>query len=153
MSGRLRPTTGTGYESSVDRSSETAHIPDGTLDPTVFVVGSGAGVDERLGVAALEAGADGLVVNGTGLGNVTAGLGEFVESTVRDGTPVIVTSRCIAGRTTPVYGGAGGGETFRAAGALFAEDLSAGKARLKLALALSKYGGGGDDSDGGENED
>lgn len=133
-------------------TSETAHIPDGTLDPTVFVVGSGAGVDERLGVAALEAGADGLVVNGTGLGNVTASLGEFVESTVGDGTPVVVTSRCVAGRTTPVYGGAGGGETLRAAGALFAEDLPAGKARLKLALALSRYDGG-DDGVGGENDD
>ncbi|MFH5798036.1 asparaginase [Haladaptatus sp. CMAA 1911] len=133
-------------------ASETAHIPDGTLDPTVFVVGSGAGVDDRLGEAALEAGADGLVVNGTGLGNVTASLGEFVESTVRDGTPVVVTSRCVAGRTSPVYGGSGGGETLRAAGALFAEDLPAGKTRLKLSLALSKYGENGDDGDGGEND-
>jgi L-asparaginase len=125
-------------------TNETAHIPDGTLDPTVFVVRSGAGVDDRLGVAALEAGADGLVVNGTGLGNVTARLGEFVESAVRDGTPVVVTSRCVEGRTTPVYGGAGGGETLRAAGALFADDLPAHKARLKLALALSTRSGEND---------
>ncbi|GKZ15569.1 asparaginase [Haladaptatus sp. T7] len=131
--------------------SETEHIPDASLDPTVFVVGSGAGADERLAAAALDAGADGLVVNGTGLGNVTASLGEFVESTVRNGTPVVVASRCVAGRTTPVYGGAGGGETLRNAGAMFAGDLPAHKARLKLALALSTYSGekdGCEESDG-----
>ncbi|MCO8254768.1 asparaginase [Haladaptatus sp. AB618] len=119
--------------------SESVHVPDASLDPTVFVVGSGTGMDERLVASALDAGADGLVVNGTGLGNVTAELGEFIESTVRDGTPVVVTSRCLAGRTTPVYGNAGGGETLRDAGALFAGDLPAHKARLKLMLALSKY--------------
>lgn len=121
--------------------SESVHIPDASLDPTVFVVGSGAGVDERLAAAALDAGADGLVVNGTGLGNVTAELGELVQSAIRDGTPVVVTSRCLAGRTTPVYGNAGGGETLRDAGAIFAGDLPAQKARLKLLLALSKHGG------------
>ncbi len=121
--------------------SESAHISNASFDPTVFVVGSGAGVDERLAAAALNAGADGLVVNGTGLGNVTAELGEFIESAVRDGTPVVVTSRCLAGRTTPVYGSTGGGETLRNAGAIFAGDLPAQKVRLKFMLALSKYGG------------
>ena len=127
--------------------SESVHIPNAALDSTVFVVGSGAGVDERLAVAALDMGADGLVVNGTGLGNATAELGEFIESTIRDGTPVVVASRCFAGRTTPVYGGSGGGETLRSAGAMFAGDLPAQKARLKLMLALSKYGEDGETDD------
>ena len=130
--------------------SETVHIPNAALDPTVFVVGSGAGVDERLAAAALDVGADGLVVNGTGLGNVTAELGEFVESEIRDGTPVVVASRCPAGRTTPVYGNAGGGETLREAGAMFAGDLPAQKARLKLILALSKCSGEDGETDDDE---
>ncbi|WP_227355179.1 asparaginase [Haladaptatus salinisoli] len=138
---------GVGPVATVDREgvrilrrprSETTPLENGSLDPSVYVLRSGAGVDETLGKAAVDRGADGLVVEGTGLGNVTAELGGFVRATVDDGVPVVVTSRCVAGRTAPVYGGTGGGAKLREYGAMFAADLSAQKARLKLTLALSE---------------
>ncbi|WP_227375940.1 asparaginase [Haladaptatus halobius] len=119
--------------------SETTPIANGSLEPSVYAIRSGAGVDETVGKAVVERGADGLVVEGTGLGNVTAELGAFVRSTVDDGIPVVVTSRCIAGRTAPIYGGVGGGAKLREYGAMFEGDLPAQKARLKLTLALSEH--------------
>jgi L-asparaginase len=116
--------------------SESTAVPDGTLEPSVDVFPSGVGVDGRRLQRAVED-VDGVVVEGTGLGNVTAGLGEAVRTAVRDDVPVVVASRCPAGRTAPVYGGTGGGEKLREYGAVFAGDLPAQKARIKLALALS----------------
>lgn len=119
-------------------TSETDHVPTTALDATVHVVTSGSGVSGTLVEAAVERGADGLVVEGTGLGNATAGIGRAVER-VADTLPVVVASRCPAGRTAPVYGSVGGGERLREYGALFAGDLPAQKARLKLQLALEAY--------------
>jgi len=76
-------------------------------------------------------------VAGTGLGNATAPIGDAVATAIEEGIPVVVTSRCLAGRTSPVYGGDGGGRALRDHGAIFAGDLSAGKARLRLTLAIA----------------
>ena len=119
--------------------SEADRVPTLSLDADVYAVKSGSGVTGELVGAALERGADGLVIEATGLGNATAGIGEAVREATDEGVPVVVASRCLAGRTAPVYGGAGGGETLRAHGAVFAGDLSAQKARIKLQLALDAY--------------
>lgn len=116
--------------------SEADRVPGRSLDADVYAVKSGSGVTGELVGAALERGADGLVIEATGLGNATAGIGEAVREATDESVPVVVASRCLAGRTAPVYGGAGGGETLRAHGAVFAGDLSAQKARIKLQLAL-----------------
>lgn len=119
--------------------SETEHIPTRSLDAVVYTVKSASGVTGELIDAAVERGADGLVIEGTGLGNVTKGIGTAVQECTRQAIPVIVTSRCLEGRTAPVYGGVGGGEKLREYGAVFGGDLPAQKARLKLLLALNAY--------------
>ena len=86
--------------------------------------------------AALAADVDGIVLEAAGLGNTTAALGDAVKAAIEAGTPVVVTSRCHAGAVQPVYGRAGGGATLADHGAIFAGDLPAHKARIKLALAL-----------------
>ena len=53
----------------------------------------------------------------------------------RPACPVVVCSRCVAGRVEPVYG-RGGGRDLADAGALFAGDLAGPKARVLLQLAL-----------------
>jgi L-asparaginase len=88
----------------------------------------GAGPIER----ALDAGVDGLVIEGTGLGNVTAALGDAVAE-----VPVVVATRSPAGRTGQVYGTPGGGVTLRDHGMQFAGDRSASTARVVLAVALA----------------
>lgn len=109
-----------------------------SIDPglTVPIVTSGTGVDGDHLRRTVEAGADGVVVAGTGLGNVTASLGEAVVA-VRERCPVVVTSRCYAGPTEPVYGTPGGAHTLAEAGVPFAGALPAWKARIALLLALA----------------
>jgi len=112
------------------------------VDPDVRVpiVTSGTGVSGDGLRRAVEAGADGVVVAGTGLGNVTADLGEAIRE-VLPGTPVVVASRCHAGSTEPVYGTPGGGHTLARSGVIFAGDRQPWKARLLLVLALASVDG------------
>ncbi|GAB3669732.1 asparaginase [Halopiger thermotolerans] len=117
--------------------SETRPIDATSLAATVFTVKSGSAVTGDLVAAALERDADGLVIEGTGLGNATAGVADAVREAIESGVPVVVTSRCLEGRVTPVYGAEGGGERLREYGAVFAGDLSAQQARLRLALTLA----------------
>ncbi|MFC4360481.1 asparaginase [Halobium salinum] len=134
---------GNGVRFTRPPGSHTAALPiDGegfettaTLD--VEMVKTGAGVDGRQVRRALDAGVDGLVVEGTGLGNVTAALGDAVADAVDAGVPVVVTSRCLAGRVAPQYGTGGGGATLASHGALPGDDLPAHKARIRLLLALA----------------
>ena len=113
-------------------STPTLDAAAATADVAVVTSGLGAGADAF--VRALHAGGDGVVVEGTGLGNVTAELGDAIG---RTGVPVVVASRCHAGPTEPVYGTPGGGVTLDRHGVLWAGDRSAAKARVALTLALS----------------
>jgi L-asparaginase len=79
---------------------------------------------------------DGLVVAGTGLGNVTTELAELIDEALDRGVPVAIASRCHAGGVNGVYGTAGGGRQLSEKGVLPADDLAPWKARLKLVLAL-----------------
>jgi L-asparaginase len=124
--------------------SESVYLPvageDEPLEePTarVELVVSAAGVDGAQVERAVEANADGVVVAGTGLGNVTNDLGEAVADAIDAGVPVVVVSRCGAGATGAVYGTPGGGRTLQDAGAIPGGDLAPWKARVKLALALA----------------
>ncbi|NUB90135.1 asparaginase [Haloterrigena sp. SYSU A121-1] len=138
----------TGPVATVDRNgvaihrrprSETRPIDATSLEATVYTIKSGSAVTGDLLDAALERGADGLVLEGTGLGNATADLADAARDAIEAGVPVVVTSRCLEGRVAPVYGGDGGGERLREYGAVFAGDLSAQQARLRLALALEAF--------------
>ena len=104
---------------------------------TVRIIPSSASASRDPIDEAVDAGVDGLVIEGTGVGNTTTEIGHAVADAIDAGIPVIVGSRCHGGRTIPVYGGDGGGETLRQHGVGFAADLSVQKARIKLALALS----------------
>lgn len=115
--------------------------------PRIPVVHSGTGVG-REAIEALDVsdgtareGTDrnpvgGVVVEGTGLGNVTGELGEAITA-LASSVPVVAATRCYAGTTEPVYGTPGGAVTLEDAGVAFAGDLSTAKARVKLALGLA----------------
>lgn len=89
----------------------------------------------------LSRGVDGLVVEGSGAGNVNRGLADGLLVALERGVPVVVASRCRRGEATPTYGGDGGFATLHAAGAVSSRGLSAGKARLALQLALGNADG------------
>ncbi len=111
---------------------------DGVGDPLprVDIVPLYLGSDAALLRAALTAGAAGVVLDALGAGNANPEVVAKVESAVADGVVVLVSSRCHSGLVAPIYG-AGGGVDLDRAGAIFAADLRAPKARLLLLLALA----------------
>lgn len=125
-----------GFRLFREPGSESRTMPVDGTDARVAIVSSAAGVGRRPIDAALDAGVDGIVVGGTGLGNTTSEIGLAIGDAVDGGTPVVVTSRCHGGSTAAVYGTDGGGETLRTRGAIQGGDLPAHKARIKLALAI-----------------
>ena len=111
-----------------------------TTSADVPMVKTGIGVGARQLNDALEAGVDGIVVEGTGLGNTTSPLGDAVDEALEANVPVVITSRCQGGVVAPVYGTPGGGATLRSHGIIDGGDLSAHKARLKLMLLIEEFG-------------
>jgi len=95
------------------------------------------GIDLRGLEAAIERSVAGLVIEGFGRGNGPSRLAELVRLATRKNIPVLITSRCPAGRVEPVYGGGGGGRDLADAGGIFAGDLKGPKARLLLMVLLS----------------
>ena len=120
--------------------SRTPTLSDAVPDPetTVQLVKSATGVGGDALEWAVVRGDDGVVLEATGLGNTTAAVGDAVGAAIDEGVPVVVTSRSVAGPVAPVYGTPGGGQTLRDHGAIFADDLPAHKARLKLLVALGE---------------
>jgi L-asparaginase len=79
----------------------------------------------------------GLVIEAFGRGNGPTALTPLIRQARRDGSVVLIASRCPSGRVQPIYGGGGGGRDLADAGALFAGDLRGPKARLALMVLLS----------------
>jgi L-asparaginase len=94
-----------------------------------------AGADDRLLRASLASGARGLVLEGTGAGNVPPAVLPGLREALRR-VPVVVVSRCAAGRVAPLYGFEGGGQRLAEMGAILAGDLGGPKARIRLMVAL-----------------
>ncbi|UPM45066.1 asparaginase [Halocatena salina] len=118
--------------------SRSASVETTALSADVVIVQSGIGVGARQVNDAIEAGVDGVVVEGTGLGNTTSTLGDAIADAIEVGVPVVITSRCLGGAVEPVYGTPGGGETLRSHGVIEGGDLPAYKARLKLMLLIAE---------------
>ena len=100
------------------------------------------GIDLRGLEAAIERGVAGLVIEGFGRGNGPSRLAELVRRATRKNIPVLITSRCPAGRVQAIYGGGGGGRDLADAGGIFTGDLKGPKARLLLMVLLSAAGSG-----------
>lgn len=81
-------------------------------------------------------GARGVVIAGTGTGNVPGSWLPAVRDLVAGGIAVVLASRCEGGRVAPTYGGDGGAWTLLEAGVVPAGHLLAVKARVALAFAV-----------------
>ena len=78
------------------------------------------------------------VIEAFGRGNLPPILVQEISEIVGKGVPVVITSRCLFGRTAPVYGYPGGGADLERVGAWFSADLSTEKVRLFLSIALGQ---------------
>jgi L-asparaginase len=95
-----------------------------------------AGSDAALLRASLARGARGLVLEGTGAGNVPPAVLPGIRAALRAGVPVLLASRCAEGRVAALYGFEGGGQRLAAMGVILGGDLGGPKARIKLMVAL-----------------
>jgi L-asparaginase len=115
------------------------------LDRQVALVHTFTGMSEGLIDAVLDVtGAAGLVLEGTGLGNVPGSAMPGIGSALDRGLPVVIATRVPTGGTRAVYGGPGGGVTLREMGVVQAGPLPAAKARLLLMVLLAGGAEGAD---------
>jgi L-asparaginase len=92
---------------------------------------------ELLHAAVATTGARGLILDGTGAGNVPGAIVPAIDDLLADGIVVAVATRVATGGTVAIYGGPGGGVSLRDAGVLPCGRLTAAKARLLLMAALA----------------
>jgi L-asparaginase len=112
--------------------------PANELSHEVALVSAYPGTDGAAMVAVVEAtDAAGLVVEGTGSGNVPGSAEAGIRAVVERGLPVVVATRVPGGSSGSGYGSPGGGARLRELGAVTAGPLSAGKARLLLMVLLA----------------
>lgn len=112
------------------------HVRTGRVEPAVDLHVMAAGTDGGLIRASIARGARGIVVEGTGCGNVPPLAAEAMKVAVESGLAVVVASRCGSGPVAPAYGYAGGGEQLVRMGCFLAGDLGGPKARILLIVAL-----------------
>lgn len=103
--------------------------------PRVDIVTHHVDADPVLFDAALGAGAQGIVLVGTGAGNATPDFVTAVRRAVDAGVLVAVSTRVAAGPVAPMYTG-GGAVDLVAAGAVLAGTLRAGQTRIAVLAAL-----------------
>jgi L-asparaginase len=106
--------------------------------PAVPVIQTFTGMPEGLIDAVVQAtAAAGLVLEGTGLGNVPGTAMPGIAAALDRELPVVIATRVATGGTGAVYGGPGGGVTLREMGVVQAGPLPAAKARLLLMALLA----------------
>ena len=96
------------------------------------------GADRALMRPAVPAGARGIVVAGTGIGNANPAVVDAARAMVTDGVAVVLSTRVPKGPVAGVYGD-GGGADLVAAGIPAASGLPATQLRMLLALWLSQH--------------
>lgn len=93
---------------------------------------------------AVGRGARGIVIEGLGGGRVPPWWLPVIDDARREGTAVVIASRCPAGRVWDGYGYQGAYRSLRDLGCLFSEGLNGQKARLKLMAVLAAAATEGD---------
>ena len=106
------------------------------LPAFVPLLKSYAGMDATLIKASRDADASAIVIEAFGVGNVTPAVFYELVTSVKEGLPVILVSRCPVGRIEHTYAYEGAGRHLHEAGVVFADYLNGQKARIKVMCAL-----------------
>lgn len=118
------------------RPVDRQHISPKALKGDVGLVKVSAGCGGYLVRALVDSGVAGIVVEGFGRGNVPPDTQTAMIEAVKAGIPVVLTSRCGAGRPYYAYGSPGCGKISKENGIIISKEISGQKARIKLLLAL-----------------
>ena len=92
--------------------------------------------DTQVAIISAYPGAPGTLVE-AGSGNVGVEMGRALGEALDRGIPVVITTRVPRGEVSGKYGGAGGGATLAAKGAVGSTYFRAGQARVLLAAAIA----------------
>lgn len=111
--------------------------PASLCDVRVDVVYAYPGAPRDIVDALVSRGTQGIVVEAMGAGNVGRDMAMGLADALNQGIPVIITTRTPRGDVHGSYGGAGGGATLAAKGALGSTYFRAGQARILLAAAIA----------------
>ncbi len=106
------------------------------INPNVDLLKVYAGMNDKFFKYSADSGAEGIVVEAMGVGNVPPPAFEGIKYAVEKGIPVVLVSRCPAGETLDVYGYPGAGKWLHEIGVIFTDYLNGQKARIKFMLAL-----------------
>lgn len=117
------------------RPDPVAAVP--LADINVEVIYAYPGANGDLLRAAIAGGAQGIVVEAMGSGNVSTGMSKAIVEALEADIPVVITSRVPRGEVFFAYGGAGGGATLGSKGVTSGTYFHAGQARILLAVALA----------------
>ena len=112
------------------------HYEVNTTEKKVYLLKAYAGMDEKLINAVCDLGADGLVIEALGAGNLPPQTVSAVRNCIKKSIPVVFVSRAFNGVTQDVYDYEGGGKRFQQDGVIFTTGLSGQKARVKLMILL-----------------
>ena len=112
------------------------HYEVNTTEKKVYLLKAYAGMDEKLINAVCDLGADGLVIEALGAGNLPPKTVSAVRNCIKKNISVVFVSRAFNGVTQDVYDYEGGGKRFQQDGVIFTTGLSGQKARIKLMILL-----------------
>ena len=116
------------------RPKSLKHQPLGNTRVDIIAAYPGAPAD--LIQRSLDSGAEGIVIEGMGAGNIGDELAQVAKAAAKK-VPVVLTTRVDHGPVEGIYGGAGGGATLADAGVISSGTLRAPQARMLLAAAIS----------------
>lgn len=104
----------------------------------VDIIPCSLGTDSRTIRNSINDKVNGIVLQCLGAGHVPEQMLDGVEEAIREGIPVVLTSRVLKGRFfTDTYGFRGSEKYLREIGVIFGEDLPSQKVRIKLMVLLS----------------
>lgn len=109
------------------------------LDKRVAMLKVYAGMDADLVDAVLDAGYDGLVLEGLGQGNVPPAIVPSIQRLLEKRIPIVLVSRCFNGIAQGIYGYEGGGKQLEDMGVMYTTGLNGPKARLRLLIGLNQH--------------
>jgi L-asparaginase len=109
--------------------------------PKIVLLQTYAGDDGSFLRYAVDQGAEGIVIEGVGAGNVNAEVYKAVQYAIKKDVAVVITTRVYYGGVFPIYGDQGGGVTLEKAGVILGGNLTGPKARILLMLALPRVNG------------
>ncbi len=119
-------------------SAYSQHIDTNAVERRVDLIKAALDMDDRFIRSSVDSGAQGLIIEAMGRGNVPLKMLEGIKYALSKGVVVVIVSRSSEGRVFESYGYEGGGKDLVDAGAIMGGDMKGLKARIKLMLALGK---------------